>query len=803
MSTRTIRGGTLRATENGHYGRFATLLREHRRAAGLTQEELSASAGLSARTISNLESGHTTRPYQSSVLLLADALELAGSDRTCFLRAARGIVGKPGTQANGGPAASSAARHSAPATQAQSAAGPQPPGALAPAQLPPDITEFTGRTRQVDWLVASLVNDGQSRAVRVATITGAGGMGKSALAIHLAHRLRAEFPDGQLFVELHGSREQPVSKADALTRLLRHLGVAESGMPQDEADLIAEYRTKIADRRMLIVLDDARDVSQVRPLLPGTGSSAVVISSRSWLAELEGGRTLALKALDDADALALLSTICGPERVAAEPEAARALLAACGGLPLAVRIAAARLVSRPHWGIGALADRLAVELQRLEELQYGDMAVRASFQVSYAALAGSAAPGAEDYARAFRLLGLWPGSDISLPAAAALLGVDAGSAARRLDRLVDAHMLEATSEHRYRFHHLIRAFSVECAQRDEPAKSRESAVGRVLSWYMHTADRALTSLELSPRHELELAAVEPGALPLMFSSYDAAADWSHTERDNVVAAVMLAFRWGLRQTCAQLAEVVWRAFLRSPWDGWVRVLEVGIESAAAIADGAAHAWLLNYLAITLMYRGENIEALARLEQALALCRLAGDLRCEVTVHGNMAIACKELKRYDEAIGHFERCDRIDPDCDPLVLGRALMNLGMLYVEVGRVAEGAAQMERALEMVNQRGDHSSDSLARSLLSDAYRQLGRSDDAIRFARSALDISRQVRDQYQEAAAWSALGKALTDSGDTGQAHSCLTRALALATDLGIAESEQIAAGIAALETPGGPG
>lgn len=764
----------MRANQNGYNLRFSALLRQHRQAAGLTQEELSASAGLSARTISNLESGHTSRPYQRSVHLLADALKLVGPDRASFMRAARG--------------------------SAHEAASPPPPRMPAPAQLPPDIVEFTGRTRQIEWLVASLADGEQSHAIRVATITGAGGMGKSALAIHVAHRLRTDFPDGQIFVELHGSREQPVSRADALTRLLRHLGVADAAMPEDEADRIAEYRTKIADRRMLIVLDDARDASQVRSLLPGTGSSAVLISSRSWLAELEGGRTLALGALDDADAFALLATICGPQRVAAEPEAARALLAGCGGLPLAVRIAAARLVSRPRWSIGALADRLAGERQRLEELQHGDLAVRASFQVSYAAMAGSAASGGGDRGRAFRLLGLWPGSDISLPAAAALLGVDVRSAAHMLERLVDMHMLEAASEHRYRFHHLIRAFSVECAQRDEPAESCDSAVRRILSWYMHTADRALISLELLPRHEFELAAVEPGALPLAFSSYDAAADWSDAERDNVVAAVMLASRRGLGQTCAQLADVVWRAFLRHPWDGWVQVLEAGITSAEAAADNATHAWLLTYLGIALMYRGKNVDALACLEQALSLSRLAQDLRCEVTVTGNIAIACKELRRYDEAICQLERCGSIAPDLDPVVRGRTLMNLGMLYVEVGRVEEGACQMERALEMINQRGDHSGDSLARSLLSDAYRQLGRNDDAIKFARRALDISRRVRDKYQQAAAWTALGKALADVGNTRQARSCLAKALALATDLGIAESEQIAAGIAALDTDG---
>ena len=234
-----------------------------------------------------------------------------------------------------------------------------------PAQLPADIAEFTGRTEQVNSLTALLAGSGQP--VRIAVITGAGGVGKSALAIHVAHQVGAAFGDGQLFVELQGSSEQPVSTSKVLARLLRQLGMADTAIPADATGRAAEFRTQMAGLAMLVVLDDARDAAQVRPLLPGNASSAVLITSRGWLAELEGSRALVLGALDRSEARTLFASICGAERVEAEPEAAAAVLTACGGLPLAIRIAAARLVSRPAWAVGALANRLRNERQRLSE----------------------------------------------------------------------------------------------------------------------------------------------------------------------------------------------------------------------------------------------------------------------------------------------------------------------------------------------------------------------------------------------------------------------------------------------------
>ncbi|HET9896598.1 MAG TPA: tetratricopeptide repeat protein [Streptosporangiaceae bacterium] len=750
---------------------FGELLRRFRRAAGLTQEELAALTGLSVRTISGMEAGRTARPYRRSVRLLTEALGLAEHDSELLMFSARY-----------GGALPDEARQAA-----------------RPAQLPPDIAEFTGRVEQVSWLT-DLLTRTDERPVRIGAITGAGGIGKSALAVHVAHLLSEQFPHGQLFAELQGASDEPVPAGEALARFLRHLGMADSAIPAGLAERAAEFRTRMAGLRMLVVLDDARDAAHVRPLLPGTASSAVLITSRGWLADLEGGKVLVLGSLGKAEARALFASVCGADRVAAEPEATDSLLGACGGLPLAIRIAAARLVSRPAWDISVLASRLGNELHRLEELQIGDLALRATFQISYATLAASpnaSRPGQlTDAGRAFRLLGLWPGADIGLQAAAALLGIESAAASRVLDRLVDVHMLEAKAAQRYRFHDLIRAFAAERAAQDEPAESREAALKRILPWYLHTCDRALTALDVPSSYENDLLPVPPDAEPLAFTEYDTAAIWMDSERENIVTAVQLASRAGLDEICGQLADVTWRGFLRSPWDGWLRVLEIGIASAAAAGNASQQAWLHNHKGIALMFFGAYVEALGCFDDAMRLSKAVANTRCEAAVTGNMAIAYKELRRYDEAIATFEASMELDPDI--MRRGRTLMNLGMIYVEVDRVPEAIRSMEQALALVNEAGDHWGDSLGRSLLADAYRRDGRHADAITAAELALEISQRNHDEYQQSAAWHALGQALAEIGQRERARSCLLNAHELADRLGVPEAKQIAAAIAELES-----
>ena len=332
-------------------------------------------------------------------------------------------------------------------------------GGPSPEQLPADVADFTGRDEQVNHLCGLLAGPGASGdpgAVRIAVVAGAGGLGKTSLAVHAAHRVRRKFGDGQLYVDLLGATPNPLPAGDVLARFLRDLGVDGRDIPVDEAERAARYRTALARRRMLVVLDNARDAAQVRSLLPGTASSAVLVTTRSRMPDLASTKLVDLNVLGADEALKLFIKVVGEERAAAEPEATAELLDACAGLPLAIRICAARLATRSGWSIQAMAERLRDVHRRLDEMRVGDLAVRASFQVSFASLPASEDTKSIDPAHAFRLLGLWQGSTISSAAAAALFGTPGYSAEDALEVLVDAHLLESTAPDRYRFHDLLR-----------------------------------------------------------------------------------------------------------------------------------------------------------------------------------------------------------------------------------------------------------------------------------------------------------------------------------------------------------
>ena len=348
----------------------------------------------------------------------------------------------------------------------------------------------------------------------VSLVAGAGGLGKTTLAVHAAHRLRAQFPDGQLYVSLLGASGQPASAPDVLARFLRELGVDGAQIPVSEEERAALFRTRLSGRRMLIVLDDARDAAQVRPLLPGSASCGVLVTSRKRLPDLAGVRLVDLDVLDDDEARALLIRIVGAERLEAEPEATTQVLAACAGLPLAIRIAGARLASRTSWTIQTLAGRLADERRRIDELKVGDLAVRACFQVSFASLP-PAGPGGVDPARAFRLLGLWQGPSIGLPAAAALLGEPEDDVADALEVLVDANLLQSPAADRYRFHDLLRVYAAEQAgAAGDHSKTGDAAVRRVLTWYLHTGRGCRPGRSPRTARRVPLEPIHPGCVPL-------------------------------------------------------------------------------------------------------------------------------------------------------------------------------------------------------------------------------------------------------------------------------------------------
>jgi DNA-binding SARP family transcriptional activator len=357
-----------------------------------------------------------------------------------------------------------------------------PPGRLA--QLPADLADFTGHEAAVAQLLAVLDPAHRDRDARIAiaAITGMPGIGKTALAVHVAQLARRDFPDGQMYVDLGGAR-QPRSSRDVLTRLLRDLGADAADMPLDEDELAARYRSRLAERRMLIVLDDVYDAAQVRPLLTGTGGCAVLLTARYRIPELSGLYQLDLDVFTRAQARELFAGVVGAPRVDAEPEATDEVLAACGGLPLAVRIAAVRLQTRPNWRVRDLADRLADRSRRLDHLDVGDLAIRQRLRDSYRSLPAPVDPQAIAPARAFRLLGLAGTPTVSLSAAAALLDWPEAAVGEALGVLVDAHLLDEPGPGRYRFHDLVALYAAECAEADEPRQARDDAVERMLRWY--------------------------------------------------------------------------------------------------------------------------------------------------------------------------------------------------------------------------------------------------------------------------------------------------------------------------------
>jgi DNA-binding SARP family transcriptional activator len=660
--------------------------------------------------------------------------------------------------------------------------GPAPAPAPVPAQLPADIPDFTGRSGQVEQLRELLAGAGgedSPGAVRVVLVVGSGGLGKTALAVHAAHLLASQFTDGQMYANLLGAT-QPADPAEVLARFLRDLGMDGSRIPLGEEERAAHYRTRLAGKRVLILLDDARDAAQVTPLLPGSASCAVLITGRNWLPELAGSAVLDLDVLPAAEGQALFTRVVGKKRVAAEPDATDEVLAACVGLPLAIRIAGARLATRGSWSVRTLADRLADERRRLDELRVGNLAVAASFEVSFASLPRSEAADGGDPARAFRLLGLWPGPWIRLPAASALLGEPASVAADALDLLVDAHLLESPDPDRYRFHDLLRVYAADRARTQETEEHRAAAVARLLMWYLHTAEAAATII--SAHHaRVPLAPLPAGVQPLRFSSLDEALAWCEAERAGLAAATRLAASAGLHEIAWKLpAAAMSFYYRRSHWGDWVATHQTGLESARAIGDRQAQAWMLNDLGMA--YGVQHMpEAVDCFEQALAIS--SPDDERGQRAAANVAQAYVDLGRFDDAWSAAQRSLAIQRQQGNRYLEAVTLGIqGRASRELGRFTDAVGHLELALAIFRELGQQYGEADALTDLADALLCLEQVDDAIARLHESLAIRREIGDVHGEAVTLRLLGVALDRAGDHAQARGQLTEALRLFEELG---------------------
>jgi DNA-binding SARP family transcriptional activator len=525
-----------------------------------------------------------------------------------------------------------------------------------PAQLPADVRAFTGRIRQLECLDAVLPaeGDGTAGAVVISAVSGFAGVGKTALAVHWAHRVRGRFPDGQLYANLRGyAAEAPVRPIESLARFLQALDVPAERIPSDVDTASALYRSLLADRRVLVLLDNASDPDQVRPLLPGGPGCAAVVTSRDHLGGLvarDGAVPLRLDVLTDDEACDLLAHLLGEPRVAAEPRQTADLAALCGNLPLALRIAAANLVARPHSTIEDHVHRLREN--RLDRLRTHDDGVRDAFDQSYDALP-------DDARRLFRLLGLVPGTDITVPAAAALAGATPAEADDWLDRLATAHLVDEHAPGRYACHDLLRRYAAERAVAAVAEESRNAALDRFYAYYTRTMDAVAASLyaqtiRLPYQGERAEDPIDAAA----------AAAWIDAERANLVAIVVRCAGSGPRRVAWWLADAM-RGYLltRASTVDWQTVAEAGLAAAEADGDPAAMAAAHLSLGGMHLMRG-HIEA-----------TLAADFRA-------VDLAARAGWAEGEAV--------------------ALGNTGIVYLTQGRLAAAAPYLARSLEMHRRTG-----------------------------------------------------------------------------------------------------
>lgn len=784
---------------------FGAMLRQFRVAAGLTQEELAQRSGLSARAISNLERGQTSRPFRSSARFLAKALGLPETAAAEFIATARGgappsdgqrqaaarvppqfalaaEMDGPGT---GSTVVKSGATAAAVASRPAAAGGPgldhPPPGALAgqpPAQLPADIADFTGRDLELRLLQDMLTSPDHADpgAVRIVVIAGAAGLGKTTIAVHAAHQVRDLFPDGQLYVDLAGTRPEPAAPGEVLGRFLRDLGVEGDEVPAGDEERAALYRTRLSGRRVLILLDDMKDVPQARPLLPGSSTCVVLATTRNRTPSVVSTEFIGLDTLTDPEALELFSRIVGDGRPAAEPEATREVLAACAGLPLAIRVCAARLATRRRWLIGTMAARLRDERRRLDELQLADLEVRAGFRISYDSLGADRR--LADPARAFRLLGLWPGQKISLSAAAALTGEREADLAAALETLVDTNLLESPAPNWYQFHDLLRLFARELAQAEESQSEQDEAMERLLRWYMGTA---LAAAERLSPHRYRMPSSEPRVPYLALDSAEAALAWYDSERESVITANRQAAAAGLHDTAWRLATALFPLFnRRHNWTDCITVSRIALDSAGKAGSPPGQAWAMNNLGGALSMVGDT-DGLGLIAEALALRQEISDLDGEIQSAITLVNAAYTLQGVETAFAQSVQCLKILREAGkPAALGIGLNNHGEFCLELGRLDEAADCFAEALSIWREVGDYGHGHVLHNL-GRVYLESGCLDDAIASLTEAYRLHIASGDLRGQAIALKHLGLARHQVGRADQARESLTAALRLFEDL----------------------
>lgn len=697
---------------------------------------------------------------------------------------------------------------------------------LALFQLPPDIGDFTDRDAETAQVCALLGDERRqsSTALTVVAIAGKPGVGKTAVAVRAAYQLRQYYPDGQLYMNLRGAEAQRLHPSEVLADLLTTLGVDRAAVPVSLDGRARLYRDRLVNRQVLVLLDNAANESQVRPLLPGSSGCAVLITSRRRLIGL-AAHSLTLEVFEEAEAVRLLRAVAGSERVLGELDAARLITRSCGYLPLAVCIAGAKLMARSHWRVAKLADRLRDERRRLYELEAGDLEIRAIFGLSYDDLG-------EDEQRAFRLLGLLNGPDFSVRAAAALLNCDFDNAEDLLDNLTDAQVLEAHGEDiigqtRYRFHDLLRDFSRERLREEDPA-TRQQALERVLNAYLEVASEARAALDAGDTHPLEGRdrRAEKTSSDMSFTEAVQREPllWSASERANIVAAVEQAWEQKLWALTIELADCLDAFFRRAAqWNDWRRTQELALDAAKRTNDRRWEVTILRNLGSVYWEQGRWEDAVSSMEASLDGFAKLHDRHGTAVTRLELGRIYRERSRWkiahtclDEALSEFRELS------DPASEGATLRSIGKLYFDEGRLESARASLDEALAVLghlkNRHGlaltqrdlglvDHAEgrlDDAARRLmqavsdfsvlgdrryefvtradLANVCRDQGRLEDALYHLEQALSAFGEVGDRRWEAIALVGVGNVYRDQGQLEKALRSLEEALGVFRELG---------------------
>ncbi|MFG1906331.1 ATP-binding protein [Kribbella sp. NPDC048928] len=673
---------------------FGAVLRAFRRTAGLSQEQLAEASGVSVEAIKTLEAGRRRHPRPLTLDLLGDGLGLTNEQRAELVAA--------GTRVR-------AMRQ-------------------IPEQLPDDLQDFSGRDEQVAD-IEKLFTSGDVRqgVVVVAAIAGMGGIGKTALGVHVAHRVADRFSDGQLYLNLRGFGPGPPMKAaDALGRLMSSLGVQVGDSSSSVDELAARYRSALAGRRVLVFLDNAASESQVRPLLPGTSTCAVIVTSRRSLSGLPGATHLALDALLEQEALQLLDQVVSGRRIRSDPLNAKAIVRLCGGLPLALRIAGARLAAQPDSTAAEFAERLRTSRRKLDELALGDVDVRTSIEVS---LSGATEQAARAVA-AFRLLGLFEGEELDLRVAARLLDLPATETEERLERLVDLHLLETPAPRRYHMHDLVRSFVRETTYELTTDEERVAARVRVLRFYLGMAWRFRSTRFLGPMTTdwKEVDWTEDGE-NLSYAQY---LQWFDEQIDEIISAAARAARGTLdEQVLVARITIGLNPYFtnrRRTYDGVV-LSNVAIAAEESVGDPIAKVMLPFDLSVQYMLAGSYAEAIVQITAALAAPRIADYPEMQMMAQAYLADFLERAGRYEAAVGPALRATAAAQEFgDADFEGFCRLVAGRIAGRQSRFADQTREFERAADLARSSADDTDLMMAMTMIGASYREAGRLDEAV---------------------------------------------------------------------------